>query len=289
VRRHTRRFWVVFIATGLVCCGGCRTSDVSQRNTVLPPGVALQDRTFHSEALGGDATYRIVRSSSLSDGHPVRVLYLLHGNGGDFREWTTSSSIAQLALQGFVLVMPEGHSSYFMNPASGHGGRYEDFITRDLRENAERGLQVVSGKRPRAIVGVSMGGFAAIVIGLKHPDLYGFVGAMSPPVDYPRRRFTLRRWSQSMGIRSIFGPDGSASRSVNDPFVLARKADIDTSPFFFLSVGDGEILREPVMRFESLLRTKGLAHEFHVGSGGHDWQQWNSELPQLIASLRSRD
>jgi S-formylglutathione hydrolase FrmB len=279
----------IFAVIGLLC--GCnRAGDVlpKERNIVLPDGVTFQDKTFHSQALGTDTTYRVIMPAVLPANEPVRILYLLHGNGGSFREWSKDSSIAQLATLGFVLVMPEGHSSYFMNPASGRGGNYEDFITADLRADAESGLRRPINRVSRSIVGVSMGGFAAIVIGLKHPDLYGFAGAMSPPVDYPRRKFTLRRWGQSMAIRSIFGPEGSVTRSASDPFVLVKEANKDMAPFVFLSVGDVEGLREPVLRFEALLRAKGIAHEFHVVRGGHDWQNWNSELPTLLTSLQGR-
>jgi putative tributyrin esterase len=287
-RRRLGRLLAASIAIALSCGSGCRKADVVQRAAVLPQGTVLEDRSFYSTALGGNATYRVISPAGLQHRDAARVVYLLHGNGGSFREWSTSSSIAELARRGYVLVMPEGQSSYFMNPASGRGGRYEDFITQDLRADAERGLRLTNGAHSRSIVGVSMGGFAAIVIALKHPDLYGFAGALSPPVDYPRRRFTLRRWNQSLAIRSIFGPEGSAARSDNDPFVLAREANKNASPFMFLSVGDREGLREPVDRFEALLRAKGIVHELHLAHGGHDWQNWNSELPLLVTSLEGR-
>ena len=181
--------------------------------------------------------------------------------------------------------MPEGHSTYFMNSATNADDRYEDFLTQDLIADAERGLPQSIGRSSRFIVGNSMGGFAAIVVALKHPDLYGFAGALSPPVDFPRRAFTLRRISQSLGIRRIFGPEGSATRFANDPFVLARKATPDSVPFLFVAVGDQESLREPVERFNAILGSRRIPHVFLLGSGGHNWQRWNGDLPLLRESL----
>lgn len=263
----------------------CRREPQTQPAVRLPGGTQTFDRTFHSNALGRDVVYRVIQPTSIPPDRPVHVLYLLHGNGSGFREWSQYSSIAELAARGYVLVMPEGHSTYFMNSAGKPEDRYEDFLTGDLVRDAEKELRMVPDRTHRAIAGVSMGGFAAVVIGLRHPELYGFAGALSPPIDAPERRFTLRRLSQSMGFRSIFGPDGSATRLASDPFVLARAADAQRAPYIFLSVGEQESLAEPVRRFDGLLTRHPLAHEFHVLPGGHDWSQWNRQLPGLESAL----
>ena len=217
-------------------------------------------------------------------GQTARVLYLLHGNGGGFEEWSRSSPIAELATHGYVLVMPEGGSSYFMNSASRPQDRYEDFLTRDLIADAEKGLVV----ERRAIVGVSMGGFAAIVLGFKHPELYGFVGALSPPVDAPERGFVLRRWGQWRGFQTIFGPMGSATRRDNDPFVLVNKVDKWAGPIVFLSVGRDEPLRGVVKRFGEAMERQGVGYVFQEMPGGHDWGEWEKQLPRLEELLEAR-
>jgi S-formylglutathione hydrolase FrmB len=103
----------------------------------------------------------------------------------------------------------------------------------------------------------------------------------------PRRAFTLRRLSQSLGIRSIFGPEGSVTRTANDPFALAKAADPNSAPFLFLAVSKQEGLVQPVERF-ALLRSRHIPHSFFEGSGSHGWQQWNNEMPELITSLESK-
>jgi len=248
----------------------------------------MHDRTFHSEALRRDVTYRVLAPAALPAGQRVRVVYLLHGNGGSFREWSEESSIAQLAGAGYVLVMPEGHTSYYLNSAGDRKQRYEDFITRDLVADAERDLPARLDRTDRAIVGVSMGGYAAIVLSLKHPELYGFAGALSPPTDLAERAFSLRRPLKSLAFRRIFGPPGSAARAANDPFLLAKAADPARTPYLFLSAGEQEPLLEPVERFAALLQARQIPYEFRTLPGGHDWRQWNAELPALIAALASR-
>jgi enterochelin esterase-like enzyme len=80
------------------------------------------------------------------------------------------------------------------------------------------------------------------------------------------------------------GRRGGATRRANDPFVVAN-ADGARVPYVFLSAGDAEPLLEPVRRFDALLTRRGIAHEFHVMPGGHDWGEWNEALPALIQGI----
>ncbi len=286
VERRFRSFSVLALLS--LCLCSCHDKPQPTAPVVLPPGVRMQDRTFHSDALNSDVTYRIIEPETLRPGVPVKVVYLLHGKGEDFRIWSIATPIAQLAAKGYVLVMPDGRASYFMNSATRPGDRYEDFMTHDLIADAERGLPAPPKPQDRAIIGNSMGGFAAIVLSFKHPGLYGFAGALSPPVEVPSRPFTVRRLQQSLSYRAIFGPVGSASRRGNDPFVLARSVDPNVTPFLYLSVGDHEGLREPVTQFEDILQARHIPHEFQLESGSHNWQQWNHELPLLLDALETK-
>jgi putative tributyrin esterase len=124
----------------------------------------------------------------LAAGQRLPVIYLLHGNGSGFREWSESSNLTALMHPPYMLILPEGHSSYFINSATRPEDHYEDFITQDLIADAEKDLPSSPQRDDRAIFGVSMGGFAAINLSFKHPDLYSFVGALSPASRRPRTR-----------------------------------------------------------------------------------------------------
>ncbi|HXZ79155.1 MAG TPA: alpha/beta hydrolase-fold protein [Terriglobales bacterium] len=213
------------------------------------------------------------------------VVYLLHGGGGGFRDWTNYSDAARFAELGLILVMPEGDSSYYTNSAEHPQDRYEDYIVRDLIADFESKLPAAIRRESRAIAGVSMGGFGAIKLALHHPDLFSFAGGLSSALDVPSRPFSIKRplqWSQH---RSIFGAWGSQRRRDNDPFVLARSADPDGTPYLFLSCGEQEGLLATNRQFAALLAKRHFAFEFHAGPGGHDWNQWNQRLPSLFQSL----
>jgi putative tributyrin esterase len=238
--------------------------------------------------LGRDMTYRVFLPANLEAGRKLPVVYLLHGNGGGFRDWSNGSDVAEYAAKGLILIMPEGGSSYFLNAVEKPQDKYQDYLIQDLVADVEGRLPARMDRSGRAIVGVSMGGFAAVETGLTHPEMFAFVGMISPPIDAPERRFTWKRVGQWLGFRSIFGPWGSKERNARDPFVLLQTADPGVVPYFYLTAGEGEPLLEPIRRFAARLGQRGVAHEFHVRPGGHDWTEWDAQMPGCFESLMQR-
>jgi len=252
----------------------------------LAPGVVMRDVTFHSQALQRDMQYRVFLPQNPGKQKPA-VVYLLHGGGGTFRDWSNYSNVARSAAGDLILVMPQGDYSYYTNAALRPQDRYEDYIINDLPADVEARFSARADRGGRAIVGVSMGGFGAVKLALRHPERYAFAGALSAAIDVPRRRFSWKRLNQSRAYRDMFGPDGSDSRRNNDPFILARSADPGAAPYFYLTCGRQEGLLAPNREFAALLTKYKIIHEFHEVPGGHDWNQWNTNLTGLFESLRT--
>jgi S-formylglutathione hydrolase FrmB len=283
---HRRSSWALLAAI-LLLAAGCKTKDEAQQpdRPRLTPKVVLRDITFHSAALNRDMQYRVVLPLSVVPGQKLPVVYLLHGGGGGFRDWTNDSDVARFAESGLVLVMPEGGSSYYTNAVDPPTDSYEDYIVRDLIADVESKLPVAAGRSNRGIAGVSMGGFGAVKLALRHPNLFAFAGGISSAIDVPRRAFSIRRLQQSRHYNSIFGPPGSQTRRDNDPFVLVRTANPEAAPYLFLTCGEQEGLLPANREFAALLEARHFRHEFHTVRGGHDWNQWNAWLPSLFRSL----
>ena len=60
----------------------------------------MQDVTFHSDSLQRDVPYRVILPASLPPDQKRPVVYLLHGGGGGYRDWSNYSDVARLAEQG---------------------------------------------------------------------------------------------------------------------------------------------------------------------------------------------
>lgn len=248
-------------------------------------GVANKDATFYSAALGRNMQYRVYLPSNLTAGARLPAVYLLHGCGTSFRDWSNDSDVGAYAARGLVLVMVDGGCSYYMNAALSAKDKYEDYFVHDVIADAESRFAILPGRENRAVVGVSMGGFAAVKLALARPDLFAFAGAISPAVDVPSRSFSVKRWSQGMRFRNLFGPEGSDTRVHSDPFVLVKTADPARTPYLYITAGDQEALLDPIRRFVSLLKQRNYAYEFHTKPGGHDWNEWDSQIPGCFDSL----
>ncbi len=255
----------------------------------LVPGVPMQDVTFFSTALNRRTTYRVFLPTTLSPGQKFPVVYLIHGQGDNFTSWSNNTDVAHYVApqdsRGLILVMPDCASSYCMNSATPSQDKYEDFLIHDLITDVETRFPASSNRENRAIIGISMGGFAAVKLALSHPDLFVFAGSLSGALDVPSRHFSFRQFGQSLRFRGIFGPSGSKTRASSDPFLLIQTADPQRTPHLYLTVGQNEPLREPNQRFAERARALHFSSEYHTVHGTHTWTTWNSQIPDCFRSL----
>ena len=242
----------------------------------------MQDVSFYSAALQRPMPYRVFLPAKLVPGQKLPVVYLLHGGNGCFRDWSNRSDVAQYAARGLILVMVQGDFSYYQNAALKPEDKYEDYLVNDLIADVEARFPAAKGRESRAIIGISMGGFAVAKLALSRPELFSFVGALSPSIDVCNRRFHLMQWWR---LTNIFGPVGSKTRTMSDPFLLVQSANPSVTPYIYLTAGEQEPLLFPNRRFAAHLRERNFAYEFRTKPGGHDWGEWDSQIPGCFESL----
>jgi S-formylglutathione hydrolase FrmB len=133
-------------------------------------------------------------SYSTSTAKRYPVLYLLHGYGGDVENWTTKayqgmnlvSDMDALIKSGvtpeMIVVVPNGVNSYFGSfyTNSSVNGNWEDYIYKDVVGYVDGHYRTIARAASRGIAGHSMGGYGAIMLAMKHPDVFGAVYALSP-------------------------------------------------------------------------------------------------------------
>jgi putative tributyrin esterase len=274
-----------FSCAALVLLAGCQRGRLTVTHPRSFPGVASRDVSFYSSALDRNMTYAVYMPKDSAGGTRFPVVYLLHGCDGSFRDWSSYSDVGAYAAKDLILVMVDGDCSYYMNAALDAKDKYEDYFVHDVLADVESRFPVLPGRENRAVIGVSMGGLAAVKLAFTRPDLFAFGGAISPAIDVPSRRFSWSRWSQSMRFRRIFGPTGSETRTRSDPFILVKTAESANTPYLYITAGEQEPLLSPIRRFVALLKQRNYAYEFHTKPGGHDWSEWASQVPGCLDSL----
>lgn len=211
------------------------------------------------------------------------VLYLLHGTFGDEGDWQRFSRIEDYARKcNLMVVMPFGENSCFRDEASGKN--YETYITQELPEII-RWMFPASGRREDTFIcGLSMGGGAAVRLGLAHPDIYGYAAGLSSELGSVSQMvmdnsFTI--WSHAFdGI-----PMGKETST--DMEWLAKQAIKNTqaAPKLFLACGTEDFLYEENCRYHQYLNEIGYEHVFSVKEGNHNWDFWDSEIQKVLRWL----
>lgn len=175
-----------------------------------PPVAAVPDNG-HIESLTVTGTRNAVRrlliavppSFENADPRQVRVVYMLDGQGLfasllGARGWGADASLWPLIAAGrapptLIVGIDAGTSrtrDYTPTRRFPFGGGNLPAFARDLIERVipavtER-FHIAPGARRTMIAGGSLGGFAALQIGLAHPDVFGTIGAFSPALWWSR-------------------------------------------------------------------------------------------------------
>jgi putative tributyrin esterase len=278
----------------------------AQSGTAKPPSVRtapeltrpaaaaerLREETVNSAALGRAMKYRVL----LPDGYQASlrrypVLYLLHGLGGNYQDWTGRSNLAEYTRTlPLIVVMPDGENGWYTNAADG-SAKFEDYLFTELPADVVQKFRTINSRYGRAIAGLSMGGYGALKTALKRPGAFAVVGAFSGAFEVTRqgRLERLIGAAESERIARIFGPPDSQTRKDNDVFTLAAAMKPPAAPYIYIDCGiaDNELIaanREVV----AALHKAGVAYEYHEVAGGHTWDYWDRQIRAFLPVLMKR-
>lgn len=268
---------------------------------MFPPAVLasreagrIQAISFYSPSVHDTMHVLILLPTSYDKTHRYPVLFLLHGYGGDEKDWTTRTNLedytANLPL---IVVMPAAKNSWYVNSETDSNSRYEDYIIHDLPQYVNS-LYPVDTTR-EAIAGLSMGGYGALVLALRHPNKFLFAGDLSGALTTPGIIDSVLAHPLSPipdhqgpilpSIIVAFGKDDGQFRDDHNLSVLLRQEHNENLPYICCVVGIqdwyGGFL--PAHRvFTDMLREYGKLYEYHEIPGGHDWKFWDEEIQPLL-------
>ena len=195
------------------------------------------------------------------------VLFLMHGGGGSNTDWEKIHHISEVAnclisngnIDEMVIICAEGNQQnmmYFNAERDNNGTpdwKYEDYFFNEFIPYIEKTYRVRTDKGGRAIGGFSMGGGAATVYGVHHPECFCMVYDIS---GYLRRQ--------------------PLSFLKNDPSAAWKKID------WKIAVGDKDFTLEANMDMMKAFREKGVPCSMYVNDGAHDAKWVNSVLEDVL-------
>ncbi len=260
----------------------------------LPAVAEVRHESFRSEALGREVGVSVQLPPSYASGSArYPVVYALHGlfeSDGFWERRGLSARLDELwarkALPEFVVVAADGGNSFFVD---GPRGRFEQLITRDVLAWAEGALRLRPGRDQRALLGISMGGYAALRIAFARPEAFGRVATHSAMLltRPPSRDQGAGRWHMA-AFEAVFGsPIDAALWSANDPLALAEKAEARGLPALWLDCGadDRYGLAEGHRRLHEVLEKRHVPHAFDLPPGDHGYDFVRAVLERSLAFL----
>ncbi len=115
---------------------------------------------------------------------------------------------------------PSWKGSFFTD--SPRTGRYARYVLEDVVDHVDRTYRTVAMREGRALMGVSMGGYGALLGGILHPERFSVVAALSPVVGV---RELLQLQLVRPYNRLLLGPAGAVARGREDLEDLVETCD----------------------------------------------------------------
>lgn len=259
-----------------------------------PAAAEVRYASFASPSLGREVRYALdLPTSYHSGGQRYPVVYVLHGlfEGAGFWEGRGLSTILENLRQSgevpeLLVVAVDGGNSFFANSSL---GRYEDLVVRDLVAHVESAYRVQGAREGRALLGVSMGGYAALRIAFAHPGVFGAVAAHSAMLleRPPTREAGAGRWQMTAFHQAFGDPIDPQRWAAADPLVWAARADPETAPALYFDCGSDDRygLGAGNEELHRRLTARGVKHDFALLPGDHGYDYVRSVLPRSLRFL----
>ena len=306
----------IFFASNVIA----QEENIEQAAAPRPPGMETVE--FYSSAVDRMMKFDIIFPSNYwTTENRYPVLYLLHGYMQNYTVWGRNLAAGFYArnLDDLMLVLPDGGNSWYVNYARSEGGQsnnWEDHIIRDVIGYVDENFRTISRKEGRAISGLSLGGFGAFALGLRHPEMFISIGSTSGALSFARnvgasiaagrepqaRERTPQeeaRFAQADSYISKVidipgfstqierSPQGSLFETENqansyDPFQIIYNIPKAQVPHIYIDSGTEDGLITDAREFAQLLMINNIPFDYMQSRGGHTSEYWRRSIGHMM-------
>src|SRR5713226_2198105 len=202
------------------------------------------------------------------------VLYLRHGSGDNEENWSDTGRagvildnlIAQHKAAPMLIVMPNGDTDGSWAGGSSPEGieMLGEELLSDIIPMIDRTYRVAPGRENRAITGLSMGGGQAFTIGLKHLDLFAWVG----------------EFSSGLVSDTAFRLEKHLPGFLDHPDDVNRKLKL-----LFLSCGTEDPRYAGQLDLADNLKRHNIRYVWYPSPGVHEWKVWRHALAEFAQKV----
>jgi enterochelin esterase-like enzyme len=138
----------------------------------------MENQKMQSVILNGPIEYAVLLPEGYNESEEeYPVVYLLHGYGDDETAWYKNGSIQYYVdkysaeIVPMIYVMPQGFNRYYIDKYNG-GFPYMQMFVNELVPTIDERYRTKADKTQRAVMGYSMGGYGALILPAKNPEVF---------------------------------------------------------------------------------------------------------------------
>jgi putative tributyrin esterase len=236
-----------------------------------------------SQSVQGRRVYRLLLPDRQFE-ERLPLVTLLHGVHGAETDWMEKGNVrdlfAQLLSDGSISPMAilmvsdglTGIGTGYLNWQAGLPHRYESYLLEDLIPEVERRYFVGGTREKRSVSGLSMGGYAAIRIGLSKPEFFAAVSSLSG-------------FFHAKELGRLIGSDHYSMILSNDEGLIERASpllmplpDKERLPFIYFDCGTEDEYLDMNRSLRERFLNEDIPHEYAEHDGGHTWDYWSQHI-----------
>jgi len=262
--------WISLITLGGVTCNGqTQIKRAPQGFDSFQANIShgkIDTIKYSSKTVGATRKTLIYTPPGYSKKQKYPVLYLLHGIGGDEKEWLKNGHpeiildnlYAEKRIEPMIVVLPNGRAmrddraigNIFDSVKVQAFATFEKDLLTDLIPFIEKNYPVYKDRDHRALAGLSMGGGQSLNFGLANLEKFGWIGGFSS--------------APNTKTPEVLVPD---PQRVKEQLKL-----------LWLSCGVDDNLISFSQRTHDYLEAHEVPHVFYVEPGAHDFKVWKNDL-----------
>ena len=256
--------------------------------------MALVQVDFFSQSLMRTVTFqaiiptdKIIKGKVQTEKKTFKTLYLLHGVFGNYTDWVTGTRIQRWAQDNdLAVIMPSGENKFYIDNERTQE-YYSKFIGEELVNFTRRMFPLSDKKEDTFIAGLSMGGYGAMVNGLKYYDTFGYIASLSAAFlieSYPNAvdGDNVGYLSKRSFLESIFGDLNQLQGSDKDYKALLLKIPQKQIPKIYIACGTEDFLIKENRDFRDYLIEHNVDVTYEEGKGTHEWDFWDRYILKIL-------
>ncbi|WP_017471424.1 alpha/beta hydrolase [Amphibacillus jilinensis] len=259
--------------------------------------MALLQVSYFSDAMQREVTFNALipkdmrkeAGQKVNDHHAMKSLYLLHGYSGSFTDWLTYANVRELSERYQIAIfMPSGENHFYIDDTD-KKNLYGEYIGAELVEYTRGMFPISDQKEDTFIGGLSMGGYGAIRNGLKYPENFGKIIALSSALITYNIQNASPDYADGVAdyqyFTRVFGDLTKLKGSDKDPEALFSqlKKENKTIPHIYMACGSEDFLLDVNHKLRDFLNSENSDFTYVEAPGEHSWTFWNTYIEKALA------